>query len=96
MLYEIMFYVYAYVINECCDNLFMMIACVEWLNWLNDNMIMYMHIWVDKCLLGCNDKYVVELWSDCDDDMLTYVCDRIMYVYLTCEWLVIICMYSWN
>ena len=73
MLYEIKFYVYAYVINECCDNLFMMIACVEWLNWLNDNMIMYMYIWVDKWWLGCNDKYVVELWSDYDDDMLTYV-----------------------
>jgi hypothetical protein len=32
-----------------------------------------MYIWVDKRWLGCNDKYVVELWSDRDDDMLTYV-----------------------
>ena len=29
--------------DECCDNLFMMIACVERLNCLNDNMIMYMY-----------------------------------------------------
>jgi hypothetical protein len=41
MLYKINFYCYAHFINEYCDNLFMIIACVEWLNWSNDDMYVF-------------------------------------------------------
>jgi hypothetical protein len=44
MLYEISVIVYAYVVKKYCDDLFMMIDCVVWLKYQNDDMYAFMEL----------------------------------------------------
>lgn len=75
MLYEIKCYCYAYVVIECCDDLFMMIDYLVWLKYPNDDMYVCIHEINWECmnmnemvkLLECFNMTIIGESYDCNN-----------------------------
>jgi hypothetical protein len=69
--------VYAYVVIEYCDELFMMLKCVVWLKYENDDMHIFMELIVNLYIYEWNNEITWILWHE-----------NVLVNYMYCKWLI--------